>query len=83
LVLTVVANVPVASDVAPFTLWALELATLCAANLTDYGLESATDGAATTGGQEYGFDGTVRCCTAALISIILPRPAPPAQCTQS
>jgi hypothetical protein len=63
-VLTVVANVPIESDVSPFTLWALELATLCAANLTDYGLESATDGAATTGGQEYGFDGTVRCCAA-------------------
>ena len=57
---------PIASDIPPYKLWALELASVCAANLTDYGLESTTDGAASSGSEEYSLDGKHATCHAAL-----------------
>lgn len=44
------------SDVAPYTLWAVELVSICDLNLTDYGLASS-QGAGTNGGPEYSFEG--------------------------
>jgi hypothetical protein len=44
------------SDVAPYTLWAIEVVALCDLNLTDYGLASS-QGSGSAGAPEYSFEG--------------------------